>query len=192
MAETVKNTKITLLGYILLGLLQKQPQSGYDLRKLFATTPLMNYSDSPGAIYPALRRLKKQGLIKDKITKGNSLRICRICHLTSEGLAVLRKWLKQPVTQLEIIRNVDLLLMKFSLMDEALGPKRSLSYLKSAEPLLAAHLTYLRTFLQDKGPGMPLSGRLALDFGVRSYDTLLQWIRDAIIAYAKSPKPNHS
>lgn len=192
MARIVKNVKITLLGYILLGLLQKQSQSGYDLRKLLATTPLMSYSDSPGAIYPALRRLKEQGLIKDEIIKGSGLRIRRICHLTPEGLAVLRKWLTEPVKRLEIVRNVDLLLMKFSLMDRALGPKRSICYLKEAEPLLAEHLTYLKTFLQDEGPDMPLSGRLALDLGVRSYATLLQWTRDAIKTYSKPQKLTHS
>src|ERR1700675_3621423 len=47
----------------LLGLLGQKPQSGYDLRKTFATTAMRHYSDSPGSIYPALRRLESRGLI---------------------------------------------------------------------------------------------------------------------------------
>ena len=50
----------TALEYALLGLLHQQPQSGYDLRKVFETTALGNYSGSPGAIYPALRRLESR------------------------------------------------------------------------------------------------------------------------------------
>jgi hypothetical protein len=148
----------------------------------------MSYSDSPGAIYPALRRLKEQGLAKDHVRKGGGLRDRRVYRLTPAGLAVLRQWLSQPVTRLEIVRDVDLLLMRFSLMDAAVGPGGSLRLLREAEPQLAEQAAGLKTYLREKGPAMPLSGRLALDFGVRSYDTLLQWTRDAIAAYAKSQK----
>ena len=48
------------LGYALLGLIHQQPLSGYDVKKIFASTPMAGFSDSPGAIYPALRRLEKE------------------------------------------------------------------------------------------------------------------------------------
>jgi len=51
------------LDYALLGLLNKRPAAGYALRRLFQTTPLGVYSDSPGSIYPALRRLHRLGLV---------------------------------------------------------------------------------------------------------------------------------
>ena len=53
-------SKTPALGYALLGLLMK-PSSGYDLRKIFSSTSMKTYSGSPGAIYPALRRLQEQG-----------------------------------------------------------------------------------------------------------------------------------
>ncbi len=51
-------TPSSSLEYALLGLLRQSPQSGYDLRKTFAATPMRHFSDSPGSIYPALRRMK--------------------------------------------------------------------------------------------------------------------------------------
>ena len=45
------------LDYLLVGLLSGGPRSGYDLRRQIGDSPLRVYSDSPGAIYPALRRL---------------------------------------------------------------------------------------------------------------------------------------
>jgi len=60
-------TKVPLLGYALLGLIHQKPSSGYDLRKTFAETAMGNYSDSPGAIYPALERLESQGLVRGVI-----------------------------------------------------------------------------------------------------------------------------
>jgi DNA-binding PadR family transcriptional regulator len=174
--------KLTLLGYILLGLLRKQPQSGYELQQLFTATPLMNYSNSPGAIYPALRRLKEQKLIADELTKSGA-RVRRIHAVTEAGLQLLRDWLREPVSESEVTRDVGLLMLRFSLMDAALGRRRSLGFLREAEPRLAEQASRVKAFFRNNGQEMPLSGRLALDFGVRSYDTLLQWTRDAIAAY---------
>jgi DNA-binding PadR family transcriptional regulator len=66
---------ISKLGYALLGWLRANPASGYDLHKVFSTTAMMTYSDSPGAIYPALRRLQEQDLIRGSIESGAGL--CR-------------------------------------------------------------------------------------------------------------------
>jgi DNA-binding PadR family transcriptional regulator len=67
------DSKIPSLGYALLGLLQK-PSSGYDLRKVFSSTSMKTYSDSPGAIYPALRRLEHRGLVRGTIEEGSGMR----------------------------------------------------------------------------------------------------------------------
>ena len=53
----------TTLGYALLGLVAGEPQTGYALMKTFTTTPMGHYSGSPGAIYPALRRLEGAGQV---------------------------------------------------------------------------------------------------------------------------------
>lgn len=180
--------KISLLGYVLMGLLRQQPQSGYDLRKLFATTPLMSYSDSPGAIYPALKKLEEQGHIRSEVKEGNGLRVKRIFRLTSSGTAELRRWLAKPVTRQDIVRNIDQLLVRFSFMDHAVGPEGSIRILREMERELAVYAPGLRSYLEKESSKMPLSGRLALDSGVRSYEALLQWSRAALAAYEQAEK----
>ena len=64
-----KKNSPTSLDYAILGLLKNEPQSGYGIRKVFETTALGTYSDSPGTIYPALKRLQKIALIKNKADK---------------------------------------------------------------------------------------------------------------------------
>ena len=66
----MKVAVISELGYAILGLLQHQASSGYELRKVFSSTSMKTYSDSPGAIYPALRRLEQQGLIRGTVEGG--------------------------------------------------------------------------------------------------------------------------
>ena len=48
-------SKLSTLGYALLGLVHGEPRTGYAIMKIFRTTPMGHYSGSPGAIYPALR-----------------------------------------------------------------------------------------------------------------------------------------
>jgi len=50
----------SLLELALLGLVLREQRSGYALRKVFAETALGGNSSSPGAIYPALKRQRRQ------------------------------------------------------------------------------------------------------------------------------------
>jgi DNA-binding PadR family transcriptional regulator len=79
---------VSLLGYALLGLLHQRPSSGYALRKTFATTPMGTFSDRPGAIYPALRRLERQGLVRGRVESSAGLRQKQTFRLTPQGLAL--------------------------------------------------------------------------------------------------------
>lgn len=76
------NADVSVLGYALLGLLQQQDRSGYDLRKIFSASPMTSFSDSPGSIYPALRRLEQQELVRSRIQERSGLRRRRLFHLT--------------------------------------------------------------------------------------------------------------
>ena len=64
---------IPLLGRALLGLLMETPLSGYDIRRIFTQTPLATFSDSPGAIYPALKRLEAAGLVRGRVERSAGL-----------------------------------------------------------------------------------------------------------------------
>jgi hypothetical protein len=50
--------QLTSFEQILLGLTCMAPASGYDLKRIFAATPMGVYQPSSGALYPALRRLE--------------------------------------------------------------------------------------------------------------------------------------
>jgi DNA-binding PadR family transcriptional regulator len=178
----------SLLGYALLGLLQQEARSGYDLRKIFANTPLSSFSDSPGSIYPALRRLEIQGLVRSRVEDRKGLRRRRLFHLTATGRAELKRWQLQPIGRDDVIRGIDQLMLRFSFMDESLGPSDSLRFVVEMERELAAYVPTLRAYLQEYGAGMPLSGRLALESGITGYESLLTWTRNAIKTYDKARK----
>jgi DNA-binding PadR family transcriptional regulator len=185
----MKNAGISRLGYALLGLLTK-PASGYDLRKIFSTTAMMTYSDSPGAIYPGLRRLQQQGFIRGSIENGAGLRRRQVFRLTARGAAELRAWITRPVTQDEVIRGLDGVMLRFAFSEKAAGRQASIGLLKSLQAELTSYLPALH---EQRTAGMamaamPTSGSLALESGIRSYETLLRWTKDALAVYAREPR----
>jgi DNA-binding PadR family transcriptional regulator len=124
-------TSTTTLGFALIGLLHKGPLSGYDLRKIFQTTPMGHYSSSPGAIYPALRRLEEQGLVSGSVERGQSLRPRKTFRPTRRGTQALRAWLAQPVTRDDVVFNLDVLLLRFAFMGNLSDAEETRRFLQS-------------------------------------------------------------
>jgi DNA-binding PadR family transcriptional regulator len=179
----MQEKNISLLGYALLGLLHSQPSSGYDLRKIFSLTPLRTFSDSPGAIYPALRRLEERGLIRGKVEEGSGLRRRKIYRLSAGGVAELKKWLIRPVTGEDVIGGMDELLLRFAFMDSVIERSVLIEFLRALERELKSYVPTLREYLKSEQSKMPTSGRLALECGIRGYEAQLRWVRDALATY---------
>jgi DNA-binding PadR family transcriptional regulator len=181
----MKGADVSKLGHALLGLIQQMPSSGYDLRKIFSTTAMMTYSDSPGAIYPALRRLQQQKLICGSVESGAGLRRRQLFRLTAQGSSELKKWIARPVTLADVVRGLDEVMLRFAFSEQAAGRQAAIGLLKSLEARLTS---YLPTLHEQRAAGLatiPTSPSLALESGIRSYETMLQWAKDALAIYAR-------
>jgi DNA-binding PadR family transcriptional regulator len=179
--------EISVLGYALLGLIHHKPSSGYDLRKTFAETAMGNYSSSPGVIYPALERLESRSLIRGIVQETAGLRRRRLYKLTSKGDSELKKWLARPIGQADVMHGAQELMLRFSFMDQAMGGDATINFLVNFRSALKPYLTGLESFLNHNAPQMPLSGRLALESGIRGYRSLHDWTSYAIRTY-RQPK----
>jgi DNA-binding PadR family transcriptional regulator len=177
----------SVLGYALLGLIQRRASSGYDLRKTFAETAMGNYSSSPGAIYPALDRLESQHLILGVIEDSAGMRRRRLYRLTPKGTAELRKWLARPIAESDIKRGVSELMLRFAFMDRTLGADSAVAFLQNFRAAVGTYVSRLEAYLRVNGERMPLSGRLALECGLRSHRSLYAWTGYAIRQYHPSP-----
>ncbi len=170
----------TSLEYALLGLLHQQPQSGYDLRKVFATTALGNYSGSPGAIYPALRRLEKHGLVEGEVDSSRELRPRKVFRPTAAGRSGFREWLLREIGRQDIERRVDELMLRFAfhaVLDDTSATLRFLGrFLEEVESYVDELGRQGRRFPE----GTPLHPRLALAAGIEQYRASARWARRAI------------
>jgi DNA-binding PadR family transcriptional regulator len=177
--------KDSLLGFALLGLIHQKPMSGYDLRKIFAFTAMGSFSDSPGAIYPALRRLEARGLVHGTVEESSSLRKRRVFKITPKGLAAFKAWLKQPVTRDEVIRRIGELMLRFAFMDQTAGEERTAQFLREFAEQIAGYIPVLKQYLESHASEMPLSGRLALECGIQGYEAQFRWARSSISLYER-------
>jgi DNA-binding PadR family transcriptional regulator len=177
--------KIPSLGYALLGMLHQKPASGYDLRKIFSSTSMKTYSDSPGAIYPALNRLEKQGLIRGTIEQGSGLRRREMFRPTPKGLSELKQWITRPITREDMITRVQEIMLRFAFCEHAVGPDATIELLQAMQTALKTHVAALHEELQAMQAFLPTSGRLAFECGIRGNQSLLDWTRYALATYAK-------
>jgi DNA-binding PadR family transcriptional regulator len=181
-------TPTTTLGFALLGLLQERPRSGYDLRKVFATTPMAHYSSSPGAIYPALRRLQRQGLISGSVDRSQSLRPKKTFRPTAKGIRALKGWLSRPVTREDVVFHLDELLLRFSLMAGLQSRAQTRRFLKSFARELEAYVAELQQQREALRADAPLHGRLALECGTESYRAHARWAKRALSRFSSKQK----
>jgi DNA-binding PadR family transcriptional regulator len=172
----------------LLGLVAQKPQSGYDLRKTFATTALRHYSDSPGSIYPALRRIEARGWIESTAgrTSPADPRRRQDYRLTDAGKKTLIAWLDQPVSSEDIRMRQTELMLRFAFMDGNVPRSITIQFLAQFARELALYAAESRTKWQQMRdliakamPGrVPIhTGLLAFEAGIEGMEAQVSWAR---------------
>src|SRR5215470_9017478 len=151
------------LGFALMGLLGQRPLSGYDLRKIFTSTPFNHFSDSPGAIYPALRRLVRRGWVAAAAPAGGRRR--RVLRTTPAGRRAWLAWLRRPPTRAEVVWSMDLLMIRFAFMDAALPVRSAVRFLDALAREIDGHVRELRGYYETTAGQTSLTGRLAFEAG---------------------------
>ena len=182
--------QLTPFEHILIGLICLSPASGYDLKRIFAVTPMGVYQPSSGSVYPALRRLEAKGLVKAVDQADEAARRRRVYEPTAAGRAAHADWLRAPVDVSTVARDLGLHLMRFVMMEHAASREEVLGFLGNLKDALATFTEGLERYavatgqLNDRHPG------LALDHGVAVYRASLRWTRHTITALRGAPAPS--
>ena len=82
--------------YVILGYLSWQPLTGYDLKKIIATSETLPWSANNNQIYRALVKLHEQGWVTKTIESQEGAPDRHIYRATDAGQEALRDWVLTP------------------------------------------------------------------------------------------------
>ena len=166
--------------YALLGILTQYECTGYDMKKFIETSIGYFWSESFGQIYPNLKKLEQQGLIRKARTadaKGND----RIVYaITATGRKKLQQWLAKPAEPLAE-RNELLLKLFFGSQLDHSGIRRHLQrHHEMGEATLKVYADVEKDIAayKDKSPDYPF-WRMTLDYGIERTKMELKWVKSA-------------
>ncbi len=167
--------------YAVLGMLSLAPMSGYEIRKTSESGIGHFWSESYGQIYPALRDLKAQGLIRRRpgAPRGGS-RDRHVYEITERGLEALAAWRALP-PRATPGRNELLLKVFFGRAGEP-GPE--IEWIDALHDRLAEEVreyARIRKELertQRDHPSLPY-WLLTLSYGEHHARSLIRWCRES-------------
>jgi DNA-binding PadR family transcriptional regulator len=172
--------RLTPFEHILVGLVCMAPASGYDLKRIFAATPMGIYQPSSGSLYPALHRLEAKGLVKARDGSGESDRQRRVYAPTRAGRAAHATWLRTPIEAATVSRDLGLHLMRFVMMERGSSRAEVLGFLGDLRDALAAFTAGLERHVAATAQLDARHPSLALDHGLAVHRASLRWTRHAI------------
>lgn len=130
--------------YVILGLLEEGPLSGYDIKKIIDWRFSFFWNESFGQIFPSLKRLSLEGYIC-KLDEKENLRKKLRYKITDQGLKKLQEWLVEPV-QTESLRLEILIKLYFS---DNMDPLQMLEHIALFEQSHRRDLMILNAFEKE-------------------------------------------
>jgi PadR family transcriptional regulator, regulatory protein AphA len=87
--------------YVILGMVSREPRSGYEIKALVDNSTRFFWAASYGQIYPELKRLAEAGLVEG-VDAPRGERKRTVYAITADGEQALKDWLRQPPTTYEL------------------------------------------------------------------------------------------
>lgn len=167
--------------FILLGMLARQPQTGYTIKKWLENEYSHFWLESFGQIYPALKELVKEGLAvcSSAPEKANGRRQIEY-QITDQGRNALSEWLKEK-PEVEKIRYEILLKISFG---ENTEPDILIGHLDEflhrQEELIVEMNYFIKLFDEFKESGTDCTySKLTALCGLHLYSAMKDWAVEA-------------
>ncbi len=174
-----------MIKFILLGFLNYQPMTGYDLKQMIDGSTAHFWHAHHSQIYTTLRQMERDGLVTSVYVKEESLPDRRVYTITQAGKEILDNWLSQSMTEVTQIKE-DLLVRVF--FSARRNPQDVLAELRLQNQRHQEKLTTYRHIAEEM-PHMYSDSdlqhdhkfwRATLELGIRYEEMYLGWLTDTI------------
>ena len=179
-----------MLKYILLGFLNYEPMTGYDLKRLVDGSTAHFWHAYHSQIYTTLRKMEQDELVTSVIDDSDERSERRIYDITEQGKSQLKKWLDKSLTELPPSKDSLLVRLFFS------GSRDSQDVLNELRFQRQLHQQQLEIYQQIKpeesAAQSPVKSdrldfdreakfwRMTLDLGLAYEQMYLQWLEETI------------
>ena len=157
----------------ILGLLARQPMSGYDVKRFLRSLSWLIDSPSFGSLYPALHALLEDGLVTMEVVPRQDKPPRKIYSITDAGNQVLRKWMDRPIKPDVSLKAFVMRLILASNFSHA----DLIAHLQGRREQVT---TYLEQSVGAMDETTDLGERLALDYGMAVATAELAWLDSAL------------
>jgi DNA-binding PadR family transcriptional regulator len=169
-------------GRVILGMIAFGKRTGYDIKAFVDRTTRYFWAASYGQIYPELKRLEEQGLVRGRPEPSGG-RARTVYELTEAGTAALQQWLESDDEPLYELRDEGMLKLFFS---DSL-PERRIEIVRAMRTRHERKLAQLRSIepMASKGP---TGSYLTLQMGIGNTEWLIEWCEATERRLAKTEK----
>ena len=159
-------------GRVILGMIAFGKTTGYDIKQFVDKTTRHFWAASYGQIYPELKRLEEQGLVRGRPEPSGG-RARTVYELTEAGQDALRGWLRSDEEPLYELRDEGMLKLFFS--DTA--PEHRVEVIRAMRERQVRKLAQLRALEPHASEG-PRGSYLTLQLGIRITECLIDWCKE--------------
>jgi len=161
--------RLTATGRVVLGMIGFGKSTGYDIKAFVDKTARYFWAASYGQIYPELKRLEEEGLIRGRPEPLGG-RARTTYELTDAGEETLHGWLASDAPPLYELRDEGMLKLFFS---DSL-PERRIDIVRAMRTREERALAHLRSIEPHASQG-PAGSYLTLQMGIELTESAIRW-----------------
>jgi DNA-binding PadR family transcriptional regulator len=167
--ERLGDLKLSPTGRVILGTIALGRSTGYDIKAFIDRTARYFWAASYGQLYPELKRLEDQGLVRGRPEPSGG-RARTVYELTDAGTTALRRWLESDNAPSYELRDEGMLKLFFS--DSS--PERRIEIVRAIRTREERALAHLRSIELHASQG-PVGPYLTLQMGIGLTEWTIEW-----------------
>lgn len=156
---------------VILGFIYEEPMSGYDIKQMMENSVSYFFDASFGAIYPALRKMEKEGLVEKQVILQEGKPNKNLFAITDSGKEQFQQYLNSPITP-TIMRSDILIRIFFARFTTKENVQKWLMGEREKNQAMFDNLKRIAAMY----PGMEQHKRFTLEFGIRQAEMILEII----------------
>jgi PadR family transcriptional regulator AphA len=164
------------LRHFILGLLARQPMSGYDIKGCLESLDWLISSPSFGSVYPALHGLLKDSLVTVEVIHNQDRPARKVYSITEAGRRALRVWVSEPLDSDVSLRAFVMRLM----VADSLSHTGLIACLRQRRSQVAFHRAALERAIETHDKTVKQGKHLAFDFGLTAAMAEIAWLDSAL------------